>query len=112
MERSSLLLRGSLDMCLLALLDERACYGYEIVARLTDRGLPLVAEGSVYPALSRLTKAGYIAGEWVASTDGPRRKYHRTTAEGGAALATWTQEWHEFRSAVDGIVLTHVKETP
>lgn len=104
MENSSQLLRGVLDMCLLALLAQRSCYGYEIVRQLEVRGLSLVAEGSVYPALSRLERAGLIEGHWAASAGGPRRKYYRVGRAGREQLAQWSQHWEEFRDAVDGIV--------
>jgi PadR family transcriptional regulator, regulatory protein PadR len=107
-ERSSQLLRGVLDLCLLALMSERACYGYEIVRQLEARGLSLVAEGSVYPALSRLEGAGLIEGYWERSADGPRRKYYRLLPAGRRQLDSWADEWEVFRDGVDAIVAAGV----
>ncbi len=79
--RSTQLLKGTLEMCLLALLRERPCYGYEIVQHLARYGLDLVSEGSIYPLLSRMLTRGYIEGYLVSSTEGPSRKYYRLRPE-------------------------------
>lgn len=104
MEKSSQLLRGVLDMCLLALLGERDCYGYEIVRRLGERGLTLVAEGSVYPVLSRLERDGLTEGYWAQPSGGPRRKYYRLSPNGQEQLARWRRDWREFTEVVDAVV--------
>lgn len=102
--RSSQLLRGVLDICLLALIAERACYGYEMVRRLEERGLELVSEGSIYPLLSRLQRAGYVESYLAPSAEGPQRKYYRATASGRRALRSWVTEWDAFTRGVDGVV--------
>ena len=104
MERSSLLLRGVLDLCLLALLRQTPCYGYEMVQRLAERGLTLVAEGSIYPVLGRLEADGLIEGYWEESRGGPRRKYYRLRPVADARLAAGSEEWEVFRDGVDGIL--------
>lgn len=93
-----------LDLCLLALLGERDCYGYEIVRQLAERGLTLVAEGSVYPALSRLERDGLIEGYWAEPAGGPRRKYYRLQPRGREQLAVWRRDWRTFAQAVDSVV--------
>lgn len=103
-DRSSQLLRGVLDLCLLALLAESPRYGYEIVRRLEERGLALVAGGSIYPALSRLEQAGLIEGYWQPSADGPRRKYYRLRPAGRQELVRWAREWEVFRDGVDAVI--------
>lgn len=102
--RASQLLHGVLDMCLLSLIEEEASYGYEMVAKLRERGLDLASEGSIYPLLSRLQKAELIEGYLVQSPAGPARKYYRMTDEGLETLKTWREEWRLFRSAVDGVL--------
>ena len=102
--RSTQLLKGTLDMCLLAIIGQRPCYGYEIVQRLAQQGLPLVSEGSIYPLLSRLQQRDYIEGYLVPSTDGPPRKYYRLTSRGGEQLAVWQAEWASFAQAVSQIL--------
>ncbi|MEX2393877.1 MAG: PadR family transcriptional regulator, partial [Actinomycetota bacterium] len=56
----SQLLKGVLEMCLLALIDEEPRYGYEMTQKLNERGLDLVSEGTIYPLLSRLAKLGFV----------------------------------------------------
>lgn len=103
-DRSSLLLHGVLDMCLLSIIEEEASYGYEMVKKLGDRGLQLASEGSIYPLLSRLQKAGLIEGYLVQSSEGPARKYYRMSERGEKALDDWRREWASFRDAVDTVL--------
>lgn len=102
--RSTQFLKGTLDMCLLALLARQPCYGYEIVQQLARHGLHPVSEGSIYPLLSRLQQHGLIEGYLVPSTDGPTRKYYRLQREGAHQLAHWQAEWEVFAQAVERIL--------
>ena len=102
--RSTQLLKGTLDMCLLATIAQRPCYGYELVQRLAQQGLSLVSEGSIYPLLSRLQHRGYIEGYLVASRDGPQRKYYRLLPAGAKQLEQWQAEWEAFSQAVERIL--------
>jgi PadR family transcriptional regulator PadR len=103
-DHSSQLLKGVLDMCLLALIAEEPTYGYEMVDKLQRRGLELVSEGSIYPLLSRLQKKGYIEGQFVESTGGPPRKYYRIAAAGTHQLDEWTHEWRRLSQGVEEIL--------
>jgi PadR family transcriptional regulator PadR len=102
--RSTQLLKGTLDMCLLATIAQRSCYGYEMVQQLAQQGLDLVSEGSIYPLLSRLQQHGYIEGYLVASHDGPNRKYYRLLPAGAKQLEQWQVEWEAFAQAVEHIL--------
>lgn len=102
--RSTQLLKGTLDMCLLATIARQPCYGYEMVQQLARQGLDLVSEGSIYPLLSRLQQRGLIEGYLVRSTDGPPRKYYRLLPEGAKQLAQWHAEWETFAQAVGQIL--------
>ncbi len=102
--RSTQLLKGTLEMCLLALLAQQACYGYEIVQHLARYGLDLVSEGSIYPLLSRMLTRGYIEGYLVSSTEGPSRKYYRLRPAGAKQLEQWQTEWETFAGAVERIL--------
>lgn len=104
MERSSQLLKGVLDMCLLALIAEEPSYGYEMVEKLRARGLALVSEGSIYPLLSRLQKQHLVEGYMVASSGGPPRKYYRVLEEGKARLSEWAKEWKHMSEGVNEIL--------
>ena len=103
-ERSSQLLRGVLDVCLLAVLIDEPAYGYEMTRRLAARGLDVVGEGSIYPALGRLERGGLVEPFQQPSNGGPPRKYYRVSETGRSALTKWRQEWCEMRSAIDDVL--------
>jgi PadR family transcriptional regulator PadR len=100
MEHRSQLLKGVLDMCLLALIAEEPSYGYEMVRKLEDRGLDLVSDGSIYPLLSRLQKQGLVEGYFEGSSGGPQRKYYRIRPEGRVRLEEWRNDWGRLTSGV------------
>ena len=102
--RRSQMLRGVLDLCLLAVLDEKPAYGYEMTKRLRDRGLASVGEGSIYPLLGRLEREGLVETYRAASNGGPQRKYYRTSRAGRLALALGVLEWRAARDAVDAVL--------
>lgn len=104
MDHSSQLLKGVLDMCLLAVIAEEPSYGYEMVDKLQHRGLHLVSEGSIYPLLSRLQKKGFIEGYFVESTGGPPRKYYRIAKAGTSQLAEWAAEWRRLSAGVEEVL--------
>lgn len=108
-ERRSLILRGVLDICLLALLREQPVYGYELTERLAERDL-LVAGGSSYPLLARLEKAGLVESESRRSESGPPRKYYSLTDDGRRALAEGTAEWFTVTKSVAAL-LDPISET-
>ncbi len=105
MDHSSQLLKGVLDMCLLSLIAEEPSYGYEMAAKLEERGLRLVSEGSIYPALSRLQKGGLVEGYFVETGgSGPPRKYYRLASEGRSHLRRWTDEWEALSIGVTAVL--------
>ncbi|QIB43608.1 PadR family transcriptional regulator [Streptomyces aureoverticillatus] len=100
-QRRSQLLRGVLDLCLLALIGERPRYGYEFVEALTESGLDLVSEGSIYPLLARMERAGLVDSYRAPSAaGGAPRKYYRLTDAGAAELAAGRATWSTFTTAV------------
>ncbi|MEX1004863.1 MAG: PadR family transcriptional regulator [Acidimicrobiia bacterium] len=103
-DRNTQLLKGVLDMCLLAVISEEPSYGYEMVRKLTDRGLTLVSEGAIYPVLSRLQRNGLVEGYLVASPEGPARKYYRIEKEGTAALEEWSNAWRDLSKGVGNVL--------
>lgn len=102
--RRSQLLRGVLDLCLLSTIDDSPTYGYEMTKRLAERGLSIVAEGSIYPVLGRLERERLIESFLQNGGAGPARKYYRVTPTGKQALAGWTKEWRGLRTAVDSVL--------
>ncbi len=103
-QRRTQLLRGVLDLCLLAVIDEAPAYGYEMTKRLRSRGLSIVGEGSIYPLLGRLERDGLLETYRAASDGGPPRKYYRTSRLGHCALADGVSEWRSARDAVDSVL--------
>ena len=102
--RRSQMLRGVLDLCLLAVIVDEPAYGYEMTRRLGERGLPTVGEGSIYPLLGRLEREGLVETYRAASNGGPPRKYYRASPDGRNALAAGVSEWRAARDAVDGVL--------
>jgi len=103
-ERSSQLLKGVLDMCLLAVIAEDPSYGYEMARKLEHRGLTLVSEGSIYPLLSRLQRSGLVETFSKESAGGPPRKYYRIVDEGRRQLQGWIGEWKALTDGVDHVI--------
>ncbi len=102
--RRSQLLRGVLDLCLLAVIEEGPAYGYVMTKRLRDRGLSIVGEGSIYPLLARLERDGLVETYRAASDGGPPRKYYRTSRTGKRALVQGVAEWRNARDAIDAVL--------
>jgi len=102
--RGTQLLRGVLDLCLLAVMQEGPAYGYEMTKRLRARGLSIVGEGSIYPLLARLEREGLVETYRAASNGGPPRKYYRASAHGQEVLAAGVSEWRAARDAVDAVL--------
>ena len=94
--------RGSLELIVLHLLSLGEAYGYEIVANLTGRtnGSLEVTDGTLYPVLYRLERAGFVAIRWETPQRGVPRKYYRLTEAGQAELARLTHEWNTFANAM------------
>ena len=105
MDHRSQLLKGVLDMCLLSLISEEPSYGYEMANKLSERGLNLVSEGSIYPTLSRMQRSGLIEGYFVeADGSGPPRKYYRMAKDGQDRLKVWKNEWFSLSDGVNQVV--------
>lgn len=104
-QRRSQLLRGVLDLCLLAVIAEEPAYGYEMMKRLRERSLSIVGEGSIYPLLGRLERDGLVRTYRAPSSDGgPPRKYYRLSPKGEHALSQGVATWRAVRGAVDGVL--------
>jgi PadR family transcriptional regulator PadR len=100
----SQLRRGSLEFCVLALLADEERYGFDIVRTLGAIDGMVTGEGTLYPLLSRLKKAGHVSTTWRESDAGPPRKYYGITPDGRRALADFIVEWRRFTAAVDAIL--------
>lgn len=94
--------RGSIELIVLHLLSLGEAYGYEIVTKLTDlAGSELeVSDGTLYPVLYRLERAGWVEVRWDTPERGVPRKYYKLTRAGRIELAQLTQEWTSFARAM------------
>jgi transcriptional regulator len=105
-EGSLELLKGTLELIVLTALGRgEPMHGFEIldwVREATDDEL-VVEEGSLYPALHRMEKRGWIAGEWAISSKGRRARYYRIGAEGRRALAREQETWRRYVNAVSQV---------
>src|SRR6267154_2950625 len=87
------LLKGVLDLAVLAVLAEHDSYGYDVLRRLRESGLDAVGDASVYGTLRRLFKAGALKSYVVPSDEGPHRKYYGLNDRGRRALDQSTETW-------------------
>ncbi len=96
------ILKGSSNYLLLSLLERQPMYGYQIVKELETRseGYFVFKEGTLYPALHRLEKAGLVYGNWQMLPNGRNRRYYHITAKGRAKLAMEKTQWQDFMKAV------------
>ncbi|SBT39004.1 PadR family transcriptional regulator [Micromonospora auratinigra] len=100
-ERQAQLLRGCLDMCLLALLAAEPAHGYELVRRLDSAGFGSVSYGTVYPLITRLHRLGLVDNSLRPSPSGPPRKVYRVTDAGHDRLRAWREQWVQFAGVVN-----------
>jgi PadR family transcriptional regulator PadR len=100
------LLKGVLDVAVLAVIEHEDGYGYDIVRRLKQAGLDEVGDASVYGTLRRLFTAGALNSYVVASEDGPHRKYYGINAAGTKMLAEQRTSWLAFSSTMTALLET------
>jgi PadR family transcriptional regulator PadR len=96
------LLQGTLELLILKTLSWGAMHGYSVaswIERITDDVLR-VEEGSLYPALHRMERKGWIEAEWGVSENNRRAKYYSLTEAGRARLLEQSTGWRRFAGAV------------
>lgn len=101
------MLQGTLDLLVLKVLRAQALHGWGISRRIRDisRDVLQVNQGSLYPALYRLERQGFIEAEWGISDEGRRAKFYTLTANGRKQLSAVESEWRRFSLAVE-LILT------
>lgn len=97
---STQLLKGVLDVAVLAVVDAEDGYGYDVLRRLRTAGLGEVGDASVYGTLRRLYAAGALTSYVVPSDEGPHRKYYGITPTGRDQLKRQSDDWIAFSSTV------------
>jgi len=102
------LLQGTLDLLILKTLALQPMHGWGIAQRIQQisRAVLQVQQGSLYPALYRLERQGWIAAAWGTSENNRRAKYYRLTAAGRRQLDRETQDWARLSAAVAQILET------
>ena len=102
------LLHGALDALILKTLARGPLHGYAIARFIEDTSgdALLVEEGSLYPALYRLERRGWVEAEWGTSELGRRAKLYRLTREGRTQLAAEMATWRRFSAGVSRIFST------
>jgi PadR family transcriptional regulator PadR len=100
------LLKGVLDLAVLAVVAEHDGYGYDVVRRLREAGLEDVGDASVYGTLRRLFQAGALTSYVVPSDEGPHRKYYGLNDAGRALLERSTKTWNAFAQTMDALLTT------
>ena len=92
--------KGTLEFLVLLCLKEQEYYGYSLIQRLKVLGNLDVADGTIYPLLSRLEKEGYIETRWQIMDKGPSRKYYKITIEGKKAASNMYDSWQSTSKTV------------
>jgi PadR family transcriptional regulator PadR len=100
------MLKGHLDMIVLAALSSGPAHGYAIIQEIHRRtgGTFELPEGTVYPALHRLEQAGSLGSEWTTGEAGRRRRVYSLTTRGIRNLADQRAVWQRFRDAIGGLL--------
>ena len=100
------LLHGALDALILKTLTRGPSHGYAVARFIeeTTGDAFLIEDGSLYPALYRLERKGWVEGKWVEKANERRRRFYRLTPEGKKALCDMRKVWQEFVNAISNIV--------
>lgn len=96
--------RGTLQFCVLALLDRRPAYAFDLVRSLGETDELVTSEGTIYPLLGRLRRDGLVTTTWRESATGPPRRYYELSPQGRVSLARFRADWARFRTAVDTLL--------
>ena len=106
MEQSAELLKGTLDLLILRVLDLHAMHGSAIADRVAQvtKGTFQVKAGSLFPALHRLEQEGWIQGEWVESAEGRRVRAYTITRDGRRQLAAEKANWARIVQAMSQVL--------
>jgi transcriptional regulator len=102
------LLQGTLDLLILKVVALGPVHGYGIsqrIRQISDSVLQ-VQQGSLYPALHRLEKRGWLAADWGESENGRQAKFYRLSAKGRRQLASEEETWNRLSNAVALILRT------
>lgn len=94
--------KGVLEMCILALINRKDCYGYEIIQEISLK--MDITKGTVYPLLSRLKSDDLFENYITESAEGPARKYYRITEKGRLHVKKMVSDYLDFNEKVMQII--------
>ena len=95
--------KGILEFCILNIISRGEVYASDMLEELTSAKI-MVVEGTLYPLLTRLRKAGLVDYKWVESTSGPPRKYYKLTENGKEFLSKLDATWEELMNSTNKII--------
>ncbi|MBX7255691.1 MAG: PadR family transcriptional regulator [Candidatus Hydrogenedentes bacterium] len=95
--------KGLLELCILNIVAQEEVYGYDLVKRLTELPGLGIAEGSIYPLLSRMRKVGLLTARLEESPSGPARKYYALTPEGRLCWERMNGHWDNLARGIQGL---------
>ena len=87
--------KGILEYCVLQIVSRGEVYASDMLEELTSARI-MVVEGTLYPLLTRLRKAGLVEYKWVESNAGPPRKYYKLTKDGTSFLGNLDTTWKDL----------------
>lgn len=95
--------KGILEFCILHVISRGEVYASDMLEELTSAKI-MVVEGTLYPLLTRLRKAGLVDYKWVESSSGPPRKYYTITDKGSEFLSNLDNTWQELVNSTSQII--------
>jgi PadR family transcriptional regulator, regulatory protein PadR len=100
------MLKGHLDMIVLAALAAGPAHGYAVIEEIKRRSNQAfdLPEGTIYPALHRLERAGLLSSRWVTADSGRQRRVYVLTRRGQQAFAGHRAVWQQFSEAMGGLL--------
>lgn len=102
--KQSQILKGILEGCLLLIISHGEVYGYEVNEKLKRYDFPKLSEGTIYPLLQKMQRAGSISAELRKSSEGPMRKYYSLTAQGEAEKQDFITLWGALSARVTRLI--------
>ncbi|WP_298865923.1 PadR family transcriptional regulator [uncultured Gimesia sp.] len=111
-KRKADLLQGTLDMLILKSLIEGPRHGYGVAKwiQVTTQDALKIEEGSLYPALHRMQKRGWVISEWGVSESNRRAKFYQLTSEGRSQLTTEVKAWAHLVDAISLVLKSNLAE--
>ncbi|ACJ78352.1 PadR family transcriptional regulator [Bacillus paranthracis] len=104
MKKSTQMLKGVLDGCILSIIQEGEIYGYELKEKLHNYGFHSFSEGTIYPLLLRMQKEGLVTSVLRESTTGPKRKYYALSKMGEKELDKFKERWDDLKLFVENVI--------